>query len=216
VRYGLIAAAAILAIVAAALAAGVGPARPTDFEGTWQSTDPGDGSRQTLVIGGGTRPALHFEDDFATGAACANSDVKVFTMDGTGSIDGDRLDVAWPDGGGCGPLTIDIGPGSYFYDQGTDTITDRQGLTWTHLERVPVPPSSTPTLEPTLPSPTADPDCIDFDSPRHLHRSCRLAVAHGQRAEVSGLALARASRPIRPDAGVVRGRTGRPRLDPRR
>ena len=164
-RYGLIAAALVIGIVAAALAAGVGPTRPTDFEGTWQSTDPGDGSRQTLVVDGGTRPALHFEDDFATGAACANSDVKVFTMDGIGSIDGDRLDVAWPDGGGCGLVTIDIGPGSYFYDQGTDRITDRQGLTWTRLERVTVPPTSTPTHEPTLPSPTADPDCIDFDSP---------------------------------------------------
>ena len=157
-RYGLIAAAVIIAIVAAALAAGVGPTRPTDFEGTWQSTDPGDGSRQTLVVGGGTSPALHFQDDFASGAACANSDVKVFTMDGTGSIDGDRLEVVWPNGGGCGLVSIVIGPGSYLYDDVSDTITDGQGLTWTRLQSGLAPPSGPPTTRPAvMPAPPSAP-----------------------------------------------------------
>ena len=162
VRYGLIAAALIIAIVAAALFAG-NAGRRTVFEGTWTSIDPGDGSTQTLVVGGGPDPAVHFEDEFATGLACRDADVKIFTMDGLGTVVDDRLDIVWPDGGGCGPTKIVVGPGSYAYNAARDTMIDRQGLTWARLERGLVPPTSTPTPERTLQSPTADPDCIDFD-----------------------------------------------------
>ena len=48
-RFGLIVAALIVAVVGAALFA-VGQARRTPFEGTWSSTDPADGSAQTLVV----------------------------------------------------------------------------------------------------------------------------------------------------------------------
>jgi hypothetical protein len=164
-RYGVIAIALIIAIVGAALAAGFGGSRSTVFEGAWTSIDPADSSTQTLVVGAGTRPAVHFEDAFATGAACVADEVKVFTMHGTGTIVDDRLDVVWPDGGGCGLMKVDVGPGSYTYDQVTDTILDRDHLTWTRVKGSVVPPTSTPVTEPTpRPSATADPDCIQFDA----------------------------------------------------
>jgi hypothetical protein len=163
-RFGLIAIALIIAIVGAALASGFGTQRSTVFEGTWTSIDPGDGSTQTLVVGAGTSPAVHFEDAFATGAACIADEVKVFTMEGVGSVTDSLLEVAWPDGGGCGLIKIDVGPGFYTYNEETDALVDGQELTWTRVDASVVPPTSTPVNEPTPePSPTADPDCIQFD-----------------------------------------------------
>ncbi len=174
-RYGLIAVALIIAIVGAALAVGFGPARRTVFEGTWTSIDPADGSTQTLVVGAGTRPAVHFEDAFATGAACVADEVKVFTMDGTGTIVEDLLHVTWPEGGGCGLTKVEVGPGSYTHDQATDTLVDGLALTWTRLRGSVVPPSSTPVTEPSLatrspspsPPPTPHPGEATFTSTTH-------------------------------------------------
>jgi hypothetical protein len=151
-RYGLIVA-LIIAIVGAALAVGVAT-RGTVFQGTWRSIDPADGSTQTLVVGGGASPAVHFVDDFATGLACRADAVKVFTMDGTGTIVDGRLVVVWPDGGGCGLMMVVVGPGSYTYDRATDTITDGDRLTWTRVQGSVVPPSSTPVAEPSLSAPS--------------------------------------------------------------
>jgi hypothetical protein len=165
-RYGLIAIGLIIALVAAALAAGFGPTRRTVFEGTWTSIDVPDGSEQTLVVGHGTSPAVHFVDDFASGAACVNDDVKVFTMDGRGTVVDDRLTVVWPDGGGCGLMTVFVAPGSYRYDKASDTITDGYGITWTRVAGAVVPPSNRPVTEATpRPSSTTDSNCIQFDAP---------------------------------------------------
>ena len=163
-RYGLIAVALIIAILGAALAAGFGQSRSTVFEGTWTSIDPADGSRQTLVVGAGSRPAVHFEDALATGAACVADEIKVFTMKGIGTITDDLLEVMWPEGGGCGLRKVEVGPGSYTYDEATDTIADGQNLTWARVQGSVVPPSSTPLVEPTA-GPTrlpVDPDCVDL------------------------------------------------------
>jgi hypothetical protein len=80
-------------------------------------------------------------------------------MDGTGTIVDDRLDVVWPDGGGCGLMKVEVGPGSYTYDQATGTIVDGDDLTWTRVRADVVPPSSTPRTEPSLaiPSPSISP-----------------------------------------------------------
>ena len=150
VRYILIAAALVIAMVAVALFAGGNAARRTVFEGTWRSTDPADGSTQTLVVGGGMSPAVHFVDAFATGLACRADAVKVFTMDGTGTIVDDRLDVVWPDGGGCGLMKVEVGPGFYMCDRENDTIADGEKLTWTRVQGSVVPPSSMPVTETSL------------------------------------------------------------------
>jgi hypothetical protein len=158
-RFGLIAIALIIAILGAALAVGVGQPGRTVFDGTWMSIDSGDGSTQTLRVAAGISPAVRFVDDFASGAACMADEIKIFTMDGTGTIADDRLDVVWPHGGGCGSVKVVVGPGSYTYDQATDTIVDGEALRWTRVEGSVLPPSSAPTTEPNVmpPPPSAPP-----------------------------------------------------------
>jgi hypothetical protein len=152
-RYALIAVGLIIVMVAAALAAGFGPTRRTVFEGTWASIDVADGSRQTLVVGAGTSPPVHFVDEFATGAACLADKVKVFTMDGTGTIVDDRMLVEWPDGGGCGLTTVFVGPGAYVHDEASDTITDGDDSTWTRVQGGPVSPTVQPSNVVATPAP---------------------------------------------------------------
>lgn len=152
-RYGVIAAALIIAIVGAALLAGGGFSSRSVFSGTWSSTDPADGSDQTLVIGAGTSPSVHFEDDFATGLACREDAVKVFTADGTGQISDDTLDATFPDGGGCGSTTVEIAL-HLVYDRATDSLRDQDGLVWLRVSdgdgpATPSPASTSPTTEPS-------------------------------------------------------------------
>jgi hypothetical protein len=142
VRYGLIAVALLVAIVAAALFAGGGFQSRTVFNGTWSSTDPADGSSQTLIIGAGTRPTVHFEDDYATGLACRNDAVKVFTADGMGEISDDRLDASFPDGGGCGSMKVEIAI-RLVHDADTDSLRDQDGVSWARSR------AARPTLQPT-------------------------------------------------------------------
>lgn len=131
VRWALIAAALLAATMAAAmLGGGGGPVRSTVFEGTWTTIDPADDSRMTLVVAAGMTPVVHFEDALATGGACVADEVKVFTADGTGQVSGSLLAVSFPDGGGCGLMTVEIGPGFYDYDEATDVMTDSSGLAW--------------------------------------------------------------------------------------
>jgi hypothetical protein len=123
------------------------------FEGTWTSTDPLDESRQTLVVAAGVTPAVHFEDAFATGGACDFDEVKVFTAEGTGTVSGSLLAVSFPDGGGCGLMVVEIGPGFYDYDEATDTMLASDGLRWFR-----VPENGTlPTEPPAAEEPTAPP-----------------------------------------------------------
>lgn len=175
-RYGLV----VLALVAAAVAVGIlagGRESPasTVFEGTWTATDRVDRSTLILLVGGGSSPAVQFEDDFATGDACALDPVKVFTAAGTGEISGNQLATSYPDGGGCGFLTVNIA-GIYEYDAGTDTLLDQDGVTWARVEGSNPPPTQRPAAEPpetrapvpeaTLgqspADPTATPECVDL------------------------------------------------------
>jgi hypothetical protein len=132
-RFGLVAAALVGATMVAALLAGGGPSGRTVFEGTWTSTDPGDRSTQFLTVAAGTSPAVQFVDEFASGLACRADAVKVFTADGTGAIVGSRLDVAFPDGGGCGLMTVPMRGVSYDYEAATGTLLDHEGLVWTRV-----------------------------------------------------------------------------------
>ena len=146
VRYGLIAVALLVAIVAAALFAGGGFQSRTVFNGTWSSTDPADGSSQTLTIGAGTRPAVHFEDEYATGLACRDDAVKVFTADGTGEISDDRLDASFPDGGGCGSMKVDIAI-RVVHDAATDSLRDQDGVLWARSRAArPTQPTTAPSV----------------------------------------------------------------------
>lgn len=129
-RYGLVVVALALAVVIGASLGGGAAQRSTVFEGTWITIDPADGSGMTLVVGPGTTPAVYFEDGYATGDACVTDVVKRFTARGTGEISDDRLVAAFPDGGGCGSVTVGVG-GIYDYQRSDDVLTDQDGVVWT-------------------------------------------------------------------------------------
>ncbi len=191
IRYGLIAAALLLATMAGA-GLGGGARQPSSvFEGTWITIDPADGSGMTLVVGPGLTPDVYFEDGYATGLACRNDVVKRFTARGTGEISDHRLVVTFPEGGGCGLKTVEVS-GRYDYDPRGDTLTDRDGVAWTlalgerpesqapdtQAPETPAPETPAPETpaagapsEPTpdatvaLATPEPDPGCIQFDAP---------------------------------------------------
>jgi hypothetical protein len=161
-RYGLVALALIAATVAAAILVGgsKSPFRSTVFEGTWTTTDPADGSTMFLTVAAGTTPAVQFVDEVSTGGACDLDPVKRFTADGTGEISGSRLVVSFPNGGGCGLMTVAIA-GAYDYNA-DDTLLDQDRVTWTRVDGRNEPPKQLPATEPPatrapLPELTPDP-----------------------------------------------------------
>ena len=181
VRLGLVAVALVLAAVAGAILAGGSQSRATTpFEGTWTTIDPLDRSRMNLYVSAGATPAVRFVDEVATGGACDLDPVKRFIADGTGEISGNRLEATFPNGGGCGLMTVEVA-GIYEYDARTDTLLDQDDVTWTRVEGGNPPPIQQPATEPpptpateppaTLPEPTpgqpsADPTaaagCVDL------------------------------------------------------
>lgn len=150
VRYGLIAAALLLAVVVGAILAGGAPAPSTTFEGTWTAIDVPDGSRLNLYVGAGRTPTVRFQDLHATGEVCLDDETKVFTADGVGEIVGDRLEASFPNGGGCGLEIVPVA-GTYHYDADSDTLLDQDGIVWTRISggdgQIPtLPPGPSPSL----------------------------------------------------------------------
>ena len=135
------------------------------FAGTWTTIDPGDGSAMFLTVTAGTSPGVRFVDELATGGACALDSVKVFTADGIGQITGSRMVVTYPDGGGCGLMTMEYGA-TYDYLAATDTLVDPDELSWARAGADVVPPTRAPAPERTPdPEPTVDANCQQFDAP---------------------------------------------------
>lgn len=129
VRYALIAVALLLALLAGAILASGAPQPTSVFEGTWLTTDLGDGSGMTLVVGPGQEPAVYFEDGYASGIACINDLVKRFTARGNGAITEEGLVATFPEGGGCGLRTVDVFE-VFVHDQSQDTLIDQAGVVW--------------------------------------------------------------------------------------
>jgi hypothetical protein len=130
------------------------PSRTTSFEGKWTAIDPGDGSTMYLDVDSGKTPTVRFEDLLATGAACVEDEVKVFTAQGFGQLVRNHLTVTYPDGGGCGSMLVEIG-GAYDYDFETDTIIDQDGVVWTLVRGgEPLPPGPTPQSPESSPAAT--------------------------------------------------------------
>lgn len=153
-RYGLIALALIGALLGVALLGGgsptPAPSNPAVFEGTWYATDFGDGSGLTLVVGAGTAPSVLFIDDRATGAACVNDEVKVFTAEGTGQVSGSRLVATFPDGGGCGLVSVGVAL-AYDHDPVSNRLVDQDGELWSRTK-------TAPTAYPAM-----NPGCLDLN-----------------------------------------------------
>lgn len=131
-RYGLVAAALLLALAAVAiLAGGSSPGGKTMFEGRWRSIDPPDNSTQTLVVSSGLTPDIHFEDAFSSGCSDNGDTSTLFLADGPGQIKGDRLDVYFPTGG-CVTWQVDSFYISLEYQSATDTLLQGD-LVWHRL-----------------------------------------------------------------------------------
>lgn len=159
-RWALIAAALLAATMAVAiLGGGGGPSASTVFEGTWTSTDLGDGSRQTLDVGAGMTPAVHFEDAYSSGGACVADEVKVFTADGRGQVFDNSLAVTYPAGGGCGLTTVPIETGVLDYDATTDTLLASDGLRWFRAREDGARPTPLPEI---VASPRPESACLDL------------------------------------------------------
>ena len=164
-RLGFVAVALAAALVAGMLIAGGPTGRSTVFEGTWTAVDPGDGSLETLVVGAGGSPRVRFVDERSTGGACVADEVKVFTAAGDGTIVDDRLVVLWPNGGGCGSGTIEMGPGEYRYRQANDVLVDGDGLVWTRASEPQVMPSGEATSAPASAEPALSPSATSAPAP---------------------------------------------------
>ena len=50
-------------------------------------------------------------------------------LEGLGEISGNRLVVAFPDGGGCGLVTVEV-PGRFDYLGASDTLVDQDEVIW--------------------------------------------------------------------------------------
>lgn len=136
VRTALVAAVAVLIltamigiVVVGVGSSGQGPPPSSPFEGSWRSTDPGDGSALKLVVGPGETPDVHFED--AIGAYCrVSGDVSVlFVADGTGLVDGDRMVVSFPSGG-CVNWQVEAFVTTFDRDPVTDMLINNANEVW--------------------------------------------------------------------------------------
>jgi hypothetical protein len=128
-RFGLLLAALALAIAMPAATLAAPPA--TAFAGTWTSTDF-DGSTQLLVVAGGGRPSVVFQDFYASGCDTFGGPATHWVAAGVGSVDGNALFIDYHKSG-CGRFLQGGYSDAYWYDAGTDTLTDTVGITWTRL-----------------------------------------------------------------------------------
>jgi len=121
---GLAALVLTVAIPAAALAA---PAA-TPFAGTWVSIDT-DGSSQLLIVSGGSRPSVVYQDFYASGCDTFAGPATHWVSAGRGTVDGVLL-IADFVKSGCGTFLQGGYEDSFQYDSGTDTVTDSSGIVW--------------------------------------------------------------------------------------
>ena len=180
-RYALLVLALVLALLGLGILAAGGARARTVFEGTWTSTDPGDGSVQSLVVGAGTMPSVRYVDENASGEACRLDPVKVFTAEGEGIVGGPRLRVTYPHGGGCGLTDMDVRPGSYTYDPATDSLVEDHvttvdgreiTVTWNravaHVVPTRAPVTNLPPPATLAPTPDSSPNRTSADCSRLL------------------------------------------------
>lgn len=116
-----------LSLVALLAVAPVVSAAQSQFSGRWVSTDPADGSTQTLSVSAGDTPAVTYIDFFASTCANGGSPATVFTAAGQGTVDADALVVDFHKSGcgrsGAGGFTLE-----WTYDNGT--LLDGFGIVW--------------------------------------------------------------------------------------
>jgi hypothetical protein len=120
-----IAGAMLLAVIFSSAAT----AATSPFAGRWTSTDPDDGSFQTLLVSGGSAPSVTFEDFFASSCDNHGSPATHWVGAGQGEVDGETMYVGFHKSG-CGSFSIGAYDDWYAYDAGSDTLTDSFGIVW--------------------------------------------------------------------------------------
>ena len=98
------------------------------FAGLWSSTDY-DGSHQTLVVSAGESPSVTFQDFYASACADHGDRSTHWVSAGSAMVDGDVLSVHFHRSG-CGTFGIGSYDDEWYYDSGSDTLTDSAGITW--------------------------------------------------------------------------------------
>jgi hypothetical protein len=126
-RRALVVAIAALAVQLAVAPVSASPAGNA-FAGTWQSIDT-DGSSQLLIVSAGSKPSVVYQDFYASGCDRFGGPATHWVGAGTGSIDGDLLEV-WFHKSGCGAFLMGGYGDAYLYDAGADTLTDTFGIVW--------------------------------------------------------------------------------------
>ena len=102
------------------------------FAGAWTSTDRFDGSRQMLVVSGGSEPAVTYQDFYAQTCADNSSGSTHWVANGRGEIQENGMLVDYRFGG-CGSYRwVDGYPAWYFFDSGT--LTDNFGNVWRRIQ----------------------------------------------------------------------------------
>ena len=116
-----------LAMVASPV--GAAPAVGSQFAGMWVSTDPGDGSTQTLQVGAGASPRVTYQDFYASSCDNNGSPSTHWVAAGRGWVSDDLLEIVYHKSG-CGLFSIGEYYDYYEYNAGADTLTDSSGTTY--------------------------------------------------------------------------------------
>ncbi len=124
-----VAAAAALLIAIAIPAAAVAAPTASPFAGRWVSVDT-DGSSQLLIVSGGARPAVVYQDFYASSCDINAGPATHWVAAGRGTIEGDLLTANFVKSG-CGTFLQGGYQDWYFYDGGSDTLTDGFDIVWT-------------------------------------------------------------------------------------
>ena len=125
----LIIAAGALALAVVIPGTGFAVAPTSAFTGTWESTDF-DGSHQTLLVSAGARPSVVYQDFYASSCDTFAGPSTHWVASGVGEVDGDILWISFHKSG-CGNFLQGGYDDWYWYDSGTDTLTDSVGIIWT-------------------------------------------------------------------------------------
>lgn len=125
----LILATAALVVAFAIPGSAVAAPSASPFTGTWVSTDY-DGSSQLLIVSGGPRPSVVYQDFYASGCDTFAGPATHWVAAGTGSVEDDLLLTEFHKSG-CGTFLQGGYEDFYVYDSGSDTLEDSVGIIWT-------------------------------------------------------------------------------------
>jgi len=132
--------AAMLTLIAVALVVTYNsgsPRQTSPFEGRWSSIDTADDSAQSLEIGPGSNPSVHFKDFYSIHCDENSDPVFEYVADGLGVVQGaTHLLVHYPEGG-CSTFRVGAYDVTFDLDVATGMLVDSEGIRWHRAEATP-------------------------------------------------------------------------------